>query len=98
MRQAIDLALLGQGKTDPNPIVGCLIVRDGEIIGKGYHPSAGEPHAEIFALRDAGMVVERDGDRWDVSGEAVAGSTAYVTLEPCSHVGRTPPCCDALLV
>ena len=82
MRQALTLARQAWGMTSPNPLVGALIVRDGRIIGRGYHHRAGEPHAEVNALRDA--------------GEA-AGATAYVTLEPCCSHGRTPPCTDALL-
>ncbi|WP_085163715.1 bifunctional diaminohydroxyphosphoribosylaminopyrimidine deaminase/5-amino-6-(5-phosphoribosylamino)uracil reductase RibD [Gilliamella bombi] len=83
MQQAIDLAKLGRFTTTPNPNVGCVIVKDDQIIGKGYHQKAGEPHAEVHALKMAG-------------GEAI-GATAYVTLEPCSHFGRTPPCADALI-
>ncbi|KAJ8598560.1 hypothetical protein CTAYLR_001396 [Chrysophaeum taylorii] len=105
MCEAIDLALLGAGQTAPNPVVGCIVVAgDGSALGRGYHPSAGEPHAEIFALRkssaacDAGAVLEREGDSWHVSNaEHLSDATVYVTLEPCSHVGRTPPCCDALV-
>lgn len=83
MDQALRLAARGVGRTRPNPAVGCVLVKEGRVVGKGFHPKAGEPHAEIFALRDA--------------GEAARGSTAYVTLEPCSHQGRTPPCADALI-
>ena len=83
MQQAIDLARRGQYSTKPNPNVGCVIVKDGKIIGEGFHPKAGQPHAEVFALRQA--------------GENAKDATAYVTLEPCSHFGRTGPCCDALL-
>ena len=81
MRRALRLA--AKGFTPPNPMVGCVIVRDGVIVGEGFHPFAGQPHAEVFALRDA--------------GERTRGGTAYVTLEPCSHWGRTPPCADALI-
>ncbi|KAJ1451409.1 cytidine deaminase-like protein [Pelagophyceae sp. CCMP2097] len=103
MREAIELALRGRGKTFPNPIVGCVIVAsDGcTVLGSGFHPAAGEPHAEIFAMRDAGAVfglAESGAGGWSVDNvAALAGATAYVTLEPCSHHGRTPPCCDALV-
>jgi diaminohydroxyphosphoribosylaminopyrimidine deaminase/5-amino-6-(5-phosphoribosylamino)uracil reductase len=84
MRRAIALAELGLGSTSPNPIVGCVIVgSDGAVVGEGYHARAGEPHAEVIALRDAG-------------GRA-SGATAFVTLEPCRHTGRTPPCTQALI-
>ena len=81
MRRALRLA--AKGFTPPNPMVGCVIVRDGEVVGEGYHPAAGQPHAEVFALQAA--------------GERARGATAYVTLEPCCHWGRTPPCTDALI-
>lgn len=81
MRRALHLATLGF--TPPNPMVGCVIVKDGRLVGEGYHYMAGLPHAEVNALRMAG-------------GQSV-GATAYVTLEPCSHWGRTPPCADALI-
>ncbi|MBX6351986.1 MAG: bifunctional diaminohydroxyphosphoribosylaminopyrimidine deaminase/5-amino-6-(5-phosphoribosylamino)uracil reductase RibD [Thermoflavifilum sp.] len=83
MRMALQLAELGRGQTSPNPLVGCVIVKDGEIIGQGAHLRAGTPHAEVHALR--------------MAGERAAGATVYVTLEPCSHYGRTPPCADALV-
>jgi diaminohydroxyphosphoribosylaminopyrimidine deaminase / 5-amino-6-(5-phosphoribosylamino)uracil reductase len=86
MRLALQLAARGYGKTSPNPMVGAVLVKRGKIIGTGWHHKAGEPHAEIEALRD----VARKG------GNA-AGSTLYVTLEPCSTFGRTPPCTDAIL-
>lgn len=86
MAMAIQLAKQGEFTTRPNPCVGCVIVKDGAVIGKGFHPKAGLPHAEIFALNDA---KER--------GVSVQGATAYVILEPCSHFGRTPPCADALI-
>lgn len=84
MARAFELARLGRFTTSPNPNVGCVIVRDGEIVGEGYHLRAGEPHAEVHALRMAGAKAK--------------GATAYVTLEPCSHQGRTPPCANALVV
>ena len=83
MRRAIELARLGQYSTKPNPNVGCVIVKDAQLLGEGYHPRAGQPHAEVFALRQA--------------GEQARGATAYVTLEPCAHYGRTPPCAKALV-
>jgi diaminohydroxyphosphoribosylaminopyrimidine deaminase/5-amino-6-(5-phosphoribosylamino)uracil reductase len=84
MAHALQLAERGLYTTTPNPRVGCVLVRDGEIIGEGWHEKAGEPHAEINALRKVGA-------------GGTAGCTAYVTLEPCSHHGRTPPCADALI-
>jgi diaminohydroxyphosphoribosylaminopyrimidine deaminase / 5-amino-6-(5-phosphoribosylamino)uracil reductase len=83
MARALDLAARGLYTTDPNPRVGCVLTRAGRIVGEGWHERAGEAHAEVRALRAA-------------SGE-VRGATAYVTLEPCSHTGRTPPCVDALI-
>jgi diaminohydroxyphosphoribosylaminopyrimidine deaminase/5-amino-6-(5-phosphoribosylamino)uracil reductase len=83
MARAIELAARGTYTTDPNPRVGCVLVRDGEVIGEGYHQRAGEGHAEVNALRAVG-------------GHA-SGATAYVTLEPCSHYGRTPPCAEGLI-
>ncbi len=83
MRQVLRLAARGRGRTSPNPMVGALVVNDGRIVGKGYHPAAGEPHAEIFALREAGA--------------AARGATLYVNLEPCNHQGRTPPCTEAII-
>ncbi|MBL1266618.1 MAG: bifunctional diaminohydroxyphosphoribosylaminopyrimidine deaminase/5-amino-6-(5-phosphoribosylamino)uracil reductase RibD [Halomonas sp.] len=82
MARALQLAQKGLYTTDPNPRVGCVIVRDEQIVGEGFHLRAGEPHAEINALNDA--------------GEQAQGATAYVTLEPCSHTGRTGPCAVAL--
>lgn len=82
MTRAIALAKRGHFTTSPNPRVGCVIVKDGKIVGEGFHQKAGEPHAEVYALRMAGANAE--------------GATAYVTLEPCSHFGRTPPCAQAL--
>jgi diaminohydroxyphosphoribosylaminopyrimidine deaminase / 5-amino-6-(5-phosphoribosylamino)uracil reductase len=83
MAQAIQLARKGLYTTDPNPRVGCVLVKDGKIIGEGWHKRAGQPHAEIEALNNA--------------TESTEGATAYVTLEPCSHHGRTPPCCETLV-
>lgn len=83
MRMCISLAEKALGCTSPNPMVGCVIVKDGHIVGQGFHPKAGEPHAEVFALREAGAKAE--------------GATAYVSLEPCNHYGRTPPCTQALI-
>jgi diaminohydroxyphosphoribosylaminopyrimidine deaminase/5-amino-6-(5-phosphoribosylamino)uracil reductase len=87
MREALALSLQSTGLSDPNPRVGCVITApDGRVLGRGFTQRAGEAHAEVMALRDAAA-----------RGENVRGATAYVTLEPCSHHGRTPPCCDALL-
>ena len=83
MARALELARRGEGRTSPNPPVGALLVRDGVIFGEGFHPAAGEPHAEIFALRDA--------------GERARDADLYVTLEPCCHQGRTGPCAEALI-
>jgi diaminohydroxyphosphoribosylaminopyrimidine deaminase/5-amino-6-(5-phosphoribosylamino)uracil reductase len=83
MARAIELARRGLNTTDPNPRVGCVIVKDGRVIGEGWHHQAGEPHAEVLALQAAGT------DAWD--------ATVFVSLEPCSHHGRTPPCSQALI-
>nr|WP_238376447.1 bifunctional diaminohydroxyphosphoribosylaminopyrimidine deaminase/5-amino-6-(5-phosphoribosylamino)uracil reductase RibD [Thiobacillus denitrificans] len=83
MSRALQLAARGLFTTSPNPRVGCVLVKDDRIVGEGWHERAGTPHAEIHALRAA--------------GEAARGATAYVTLEPCSHHGRTPPCAEALI-
>jgi len=83
MRRALALARRGLGRTSPNPAVGAVIVRDGQVVGQGYHQKAGTPHAEVHALRAA--------------GEAAQGATLYVTLEPCCHYGRTPPCTEAII-
>ena len=85
MRRALDLALLGQGKTSPNPMVGCVIVYQGQIIGEGWHQQYGGPHAEVNAINS-------------VKNKALLpDSRLYVTLEPCSHFGKTPPCADLLI-
>jgi diaminohydroxyphosphoribosylaminopyrimidine deaminase / 5-amino-6-(5-phosphoribosylamino)uracil reductase len=83
MKEAIALGRQGLGRTAPNPPVGALVVKDGHIIGKGFHPKAGMPHAEVYALESA--------------GEKAGGSTLYVTLEPCDHYGKTPPCTQAVI-
>ena len=83
MARAMQLAKKGLYTTQPNPRVGCVIVNKNQIVGEGYHHKAGEPHAEIFALKQA--------------GENAQGATAYVSLEPCAHHGKTPPCADALI-
>lgn len=83
MERALSLAAAGLYTTDPNPRVGCLLVRNGQVVGEGAHLRAGEPHAERHALMQA--------------GEAARGATCYVTLEPCAHTGRTGPCADALI-
>ncbi|MEL7039563.1 MAG: bifunctional diaminohydroxyphosphoribosylaminopyrimidine deaminase/5-amino-6-(5-phosphoribosylamino)uracil reductase RibD [Cyanobacteria bacterium J06592_8] len=83
MGRCLELARQALGKTAPNPLVGCVIVQNDRIVGEGFHPGAGQPHAEVFALREA--------------GEQAEGATVYVNLEPCNHYGRTPPCTEALI-
>ena len=83
MARAIQLAKLASGHTAPNPLVGAVVVKDNKIIGEGFHHKAGTAHAEVHALREA--------------GEYSQGATLYVTLEPCSHYGRTPPCAKAII-
>ena len=83
MQRCLTLARQGLGRTAPNPMVGCVIVQDGEVVGEGFHPKAGEPHAEVFALR--------------MAGDRAKNATLYVNLEPCNHYGRTPPCAEAVV-
>lgn len=83
MKRALTLARKGIGKTSPNPAVGCVIVKDGKIVGEGWHKRAGGHHAEVHALQ--------------MAGDAARNADVYVTLEPCSHTGKTPPCCEALI-
>jgi len=83
MQRCLELARRALGRTSPNPMVGAVIVKDGEIVGEGFHPRVGEPHAEVFALKAA--------------GDRARGATIYVSLEPCNHYGRTPPCSEALV-
>lgn len=83
MRLALDLAELGEGDVNPNPLVGAVVVRDDHVVGRGYHHRFGGPHAEVHAL--------------DEAGDAARGATLYVTLEPCCHYGKTPPCTDRIL-
>ena len=83
MRRALELAERGRGHVEPNPLVGAVVVRDGQLVGEGWHQRFGEAHAEVNALAAA--------------GEAARGRTLYVTLEPCCHHGKTPPCTDAVL-
>ncbi|BAY84878.1 riboflavin biosynthesis protein RibD [Calothrix parasitica NIES-267] len=83
MQRCLELARRGLGRTSPNPMVGAVVVKDGEVIGEGFHPRAGEPHAEVFAL--------------EAAGENARGATIYVSLEPCNHHGRTPPCSEAVV-
>src|SRR5579862_3521074 len=83
MRQCLALARRGGTFVSPNPMVGALVVRDGKIVGRGWHQKFGGPHAEIFALKEA--------------GDAARGATLYCSLEPCNHTGKTPPCSQAIL-
>ena len=83
MERALELAKLGEGSTSPNPMVGAVVVKDGKIVGEGYHQKYGGPHAEVFALKEA--------------GEKAIGADIYVSLEPCSHYGKTPPCAQKLI-
>ena len=81
--RALELAERGRGTTHPNPVVGAVVVNEGAVVGEGWHEHAGGPHAEVFAL--------------EAAGERAGGATLYVTMEPCAHHGRTPPCVDAVL-
>ena len=83
MNMALDLAQKGQGFTSPNPMVGAVVVNNGRVVGKGYHKAVGQAHAEVNAL--------------DAAGDLARGATLYVTLEPCNHTGRTPPCTEKIL-
>ena len=83
MQRALDLAIMARGRTRPNPVVGAVVVNAGEIVGEGYHKKAGTPHAEVHALQQAGLKAN--------------GATIYVTLEPCNHYGKTPPCTKAII-
>jgi diaminohydroxyphosphoribosylaminopyrimidine deaminase / 5-amino-6-(5-phosphoribosylamino)uracil reductase len=83
MRRCLALAARASGQTAPNPLVGCVIVQGDQVVGEGFHPKAGQPHAEVFALREA--------------ADRANGATLYVNLEPCNHYGRTPPCTEAIL-
>jgi diaminohydroxyphosphoribosylaminopyrimidine deaminase/5-amino-6-(5-phosphoribosylamino)uracil reductase len=83
MKMALELAKQGRGYTSPNPMVGAVVVKDGRIVGKGYHTGPGQAHAEVNAIDDA--------------GPSTSGAILYVTLEPCNHAGRTPPCTEKIL-
>src|SRR5207249_9676717 len=83
LERALELAERGRGTTQPNPVVGAVLVRDGEVVGEGWHERKGEPHAEVNAIAAA--------------GNRARGATLYVTLEPCAHVGATPPCAQAVI-
>jgi diaminohydroxyphosphoribosylaminopyrimidine deaminase/5-amino-6-(5-phosphoribosylamino)uracil reductase len=85
MQRCLDLALLGMGNVAPNPMVGCVIVVDGTIIGEGYHQKFGQPHAEVNAIRSV------------QNPALLSQSTLYVSLEPCAHFGKTPPCSDLII-
>ena len=83
LARALELAENGRGTTHPNPLVGAVVVRDGEVVGEGWHRRRGEPHAEVLAL--------------EAAGDRAAGSTLYLTMEPCAHQGTTPPCTEAVV-
>jgi len=86
MQECLKLAAQGQGVTAPNPMVGSVIVKDDKLIGSGFHPKAGQPHAEVYAIADT-----------QAKSESTQGATLYVNLEPCNHFGRTPPCTEAII-
>ena len=86
MQRCLDLAKQARGRTAPNPMVGSVIIKNGQILGEGFHPKAGEPHAEVFAIRAAQQ-----------TGEDLQDATIYINLEPCNHHGRTPPCSEAII-
>ncbi|MBD2176262.1 bifunctional diaminohydroxyphosphoribosylaminopyrimidine deaminase/5-amino-6-(5-phosphoribosylamino)uracil reductase RibD [Pseudanabaena sp. FACHB-1998] len=86
MQQCLELAQQAIGQTAPNPMVGSVVVKNGRVLGKGFHPKAGQPHAEVFAIREAVQ-----------TGEDLSDATLYVNLEPCNHHGRTPPCSEAIV-
>jgi diaminohydroxyphosphoribosylaminopyrimidine deaminase/5-amino-6-(5-phosphoribosylamino)uracil reductase len=90
MQRCLELAALGAGSVSPNPMVGAVIVHDGKIIGEGYHQKYGEAHAEVNAVK---MVT----DRYDNNADLLKQSTIYVSLEPCAHYGKTPPCADLII-
>lgn len=83
MKRAISLAILGEGKVNPNPLVGAVVVKNGKIVGEGWHKKYGDSHAEVYAL--------------DMAGKEAEGASIYVTLEPCSHYGKTPPCAKKIV-
>lgn len=91
MRRCIELATLGAGKVSPNPLVGAVIVHDGQLVGEGWHRQYGSPHAEVNAIQD---VMDRYGMR---AADLLQNATMYVSLEPCAHVGKTPPCADLII-
>ena len=86
MQQCLDLARQARGQTAPNPMVGSVIVKNERVLGTGFHPKSGQPHAEVFAIREALQ-----------TGEDLQDATLYVNLEPCNHYGRTPPCSEAII-
>lgn len=91
MQRCLVLAVRALGRTSPNPLVGAVVVKNGNIVGEGFHPGAGQPHAEVFALKAAGFGADSTQEN------QARGATVYVNLEPCNHYGRTPPCSEALI-